>query len=84
MLKGKADFVLGDVRKLSSLPEIQAKSADIAVFMLSIQDMDPLDEVLAAAAWALKADGRVSSSLCCTRRFRYRGRAAGVSIRGAN
>ena len=57
--KGAAQFILGDVRKLSSLPEVQAKSADVAVFMLSIQDMDPLDEVLAAAAWALKADGRI-------------------------
>jgi ubiquinone/menaquinone biosynthesis C-methylase UbiE len=56
---GRAQFILGDVRKLSALPELQAKSADLAVFMLSIQDMDPLDEVLAAAAWALKADGRI-------------------------
>jgi len=47
------------VRKLGSLPEVQAGSADVAVFMLSIQDMDPLDEVLAAAAGALKADGRI-------------------------
>ncbi len=51
--------MLGDVRKLSTLPDIQAGSADVAVFMLSIQDMDPLGEVLAAAAWALKPDGRV-------------------------
>ena len=58
-VKGKAGFVLGDVRKLRSLPEIQAKSADIAVFMLSVQDMDPLDEVLAAAAWALKPASRI-------------------------
>ena len=57
--KGKAQFVLGDVRKLSSLSEVQANSADVAVFMLSIQDMDPLDEVLAAAAWALKPAARV-------------------------
>ncbi len=57
--RGKADFVLGDVRKLSTLPDVQAGSADVAVFMLSIQDMDPLSEVLAAAAWALKPDGRV-------------------------
>ena len=57
--KGKAQFILGDVRKLDSLPEIQANSADIAVFMLSIQDMDPLSEVLAAAAWALKPAARL-------------------------
>ncbi len=61
--KGKAqfapEFIVGDVRKLSSLPEIQAGSADVAVFMLSIQDMDPLSEVLAAAAWALKPAARI-------------------------
>jgi len=57
--KDTAQFIAGDVRKLSSLPEIGAKSADVAVFMLSIQDMDPLEEILAAAAWALKADGRI-------------------------
>ena len=61
--EGKAQFapkfIVGDVRKLSSLPEIQAGSADVAVFMLSIQDMDPLSEVLAAAAWALKPAARI-------------------------
>lgn len=57
--KEAAQFVLGDVRKLSTLPEVQAGSADVAVFMLSIQDMDPLNEVLEAAAGALKADGRI-------------------------
>ncbi len=55
---GAAQFILGDVRKLGALPEVQT-GADVAVFMLSIQDMDPLDEVLAAAAGALKADGRI-------------------------
>jgi len=57
--KDDAQFVLGDVRKLSTLPDVRAKSADVAVFMLSIQDMDPLDEVLEAAVWALKEGGRV-------------------------
>ena len=54
-----AQFILGDVRKLGELSEIKESSADVAVFMLSIQDMDPLDEVLKAASWALKPDGRV-------------------------
>ena len=57
--RGAAQFVMGDVRKLSTLPELQAKRADIAVFMLSVQDMDPLGEVLEAAAWALKDGGRI-------------------------
>jgi SAM-dependent methyltransferase len=54
-----AQFILGDVRKLASLTEIQAGGADVAVFMLSVQDMDPLEEVLAAAAWALKPAARI-------------------------
>ena len=33
--------------------------ADAAVFLMSIQDMGPLDEVLAAAAWAVKDTGRI-------------------------
>ncbi|CAA9557469.1 MAG: hypothetical protein AVDCRST_MAG86-311 [uncultured Truepera sp.] len=57
--KNAAQFVLGDVRKLDELPEVKEGSADVAVFMLSIQDMDPLGDILKAAAWALKPDGRV-------------------------
>ncbi len=55
----KAQFIVGDARKLSSLPELQAGHADVAVFMLSIQDMNPLGEILAAAAWALKPASRI-------------------------
>lgn len=57
--KGDAQFILGDVRKLRELPELKPQSADIAVFMLSIQDMDPLHEVLQAAVWAIKPGGRI-------------------------
>jgi ubiquinone/menaquinone biosynthesis C-methylase UbiE len=57
--KGAAQFILGDARKLRELKELREKSADVAVFMLSIQDMDPLNEVLEAAAWAVKPDGRI-------------------------
>jgi SAM-dependent methyltransferase len=52
-------FVHGDVRRLATLPEMRAGSFDGAVFMLSIQDMNPLDDVLSAAAWALCRRGRV-------------------------
>lgn len=57
--KDTAQFIVGDVRKLSSMPKIEAESADVAVFMLSIQDMNPLGEILAAAAWALKPASRI-------------------------
>ncbi len=54
-----AKFVLGDARKLLSLPGIKAGTFDAAVFLLSVQDMDPLVPVLQAAADALRPGGRV-------------------------
>jgi ubiquinone/menaquinone biosynthesis C-methylase UbiE len=55
----RARFVQGDAARLAHLPELDAASFDAAIFMLSIQDMDPLEDVLGSAAWALKPGGRV-------------------------
>ena len=52
-------FLCGDVRHLNALPEIRAGTFDAVTFLLSLQDMDPLAHVLAAAAWALVPGGRV-------------------------
>jgi len=52
-------FMVGDARKLAGIPGVQAASFDAAVFLLSLQDMDPLEPVLTSAAWALKPGGRV-------------------------
>ncbi len=52
-------FLCGDVRNLHALPEIRAGTFDGVTFLLSLQDMDPLAHVLAAAAWALVPGGRV-------------------------
>ncbi|GAC1470648.1 MAG: hypothetical protein PVSMB7_21610 [Chloroflexota bacterium] len=52
-------FLVGDARKLNSLPGMNEESFDAAVFLLSLQDMDPLEEALAGVAWALRAGGRV-------------------------
>jgi SAM-dependent methyltransferase len=52
-------FLVGDARALSRLRELEAASFDGAVFMLSIQDMDPLEDVIASAAWALREGGRL-------------------------
>lgn len=54
-----ARFVVGDARALNRVPGLQAGSYDAAVFLLSIQDMDPLEPVLASAAWALRRSGRI-------------------------
>jgi SAM-dependent methyltransferase len=52
-------FLLGDTRDLAALPQLAGDRFDAVTFLLSIQDMDPLDDVLASAAWALKPGGRV-------------------------
>ncbi len=52
-------FLLGDARQLRRHPQLQPAMFDAAVFLLSIQDMDPLDAVLQEAAAILKAKGRI-------------------------
>jgi SAM-dependent methyltransferase len=56
---GSARFVVGDTRDLRSLAEVGEAQFDAAVFLLSIQDMEPLEPVLAEMAWALKPAARV-------------------------
>lgn len=56
--KRQGNFLCGDVRHLQRLHQVEAHSFDAAVFLLSIEDMNPLDQVIAAAAWALRDDGR--------------------------
>lgn len=52
-------FITGDARWLSSIPQLHPEEFDAAVYLLSIQDMAPLDDVLESVAWAIKAGGRV-------------------------
>jgi SAM-dependent methyltransferase len=52
-------FLLGDARCLCEIPGLRPGSFDAAVFMLSIQDMDPLDQVIKSTAWALREGGRL-------------------------
>jgi len=57
-IKG-ARFLVGDARRLPAVAGLEPASFDAAVFLLSIQDMDPLDEVVRSVTWALKARARV-------------------------
>lgn len=52
-------FLWGDACDLPSIPGLQPATFDGAVFLLSIQDMDPLPSVLESVAWALRGGGRV-------------------------
>lgn len=52
-------FLLGDATRLARVPALRGGSFDAAVFLLSIQDIDPLDDALDSAAWALREGGRV-------------------------
>jgi ubiquinone/menaquinone biosynthesis C-methylase UbiE len=49
-----ARFVEGDARRLHAVSGLDAHGYDAAVFLLSIQDMDPLDEVVRSVDWALR------------------------------
>lgn len=52
-------FEQGDARDLVGTTSAQPGSRDVAVFLLSVQDMDPLDQVFASAVRVLKPAGRV-------------------------
>jgi ubiquinone/menaquinone biosynthesis C-methylase UbiE len=52
-------FIQADAANLDRTAELQAASFDAVVFLLSIQDIDPLEGALRSAAWALKPGGRV-------------------------
>jgi ubiquinone/menaquinone biosynthesis C-methylase UbiE len=52
-------FVLADAAKLGAASDLPSGCFDAVAFLLSIQDMDPLDEVLRAAAQVLRPGGRL-------------------------
>lgn len=52
-------FLQADAATLDKNPHLEAHSFDAVVFLLSIQDMNPLDDVVRSAHWALKSQGRI-------------------------
>lgn len=52
-------FLQGDAARLHDISFIKADFFDAVTYLLSLQDMDPLDNVLRSAAWALKPGGRL-------------------------
>lgn len=55
----EAQFIQGDARRLAMVKGIEAGKFDAVTFLLSIEDMDPLAQVVDSAAWALREGGRV-------------------------
>jgi SAM-dependent methyltransferase len=53
-------FFVGDVRRMALVAGLGPASHDAAVFLLSIQDMDPLGPVLDSVAWALRPTSRIA------------------------
>jgi len=54
-----ARYMVGDARRLPAVAGIEPGSFDAAVFLLSIQDMDPLQDVVRGVDWALRPESRV-------------------------
>lgn len=52
-------FLVGDATRLAALPVLHKEEFDAASFLLSIQDIDPLDAAVASAGWALRPGGRL-------------------------
>jgi SAM-dependent methyltransferase len=54
-----ARFLVGDARRLPAVAGLEEGGYDAAVFLLSIQDMNRLDEVARGMDWALRPNGRI-------------------------
>ncbi len=52
-------FYVGDSRRLKEIKGVDKECFDAAVFLLSVQDMDPLKEVFENVSWALKRESRL-------------------------
>ena len=55
----EARFLVGDARRLAAVSGLEPGAHDAAVFLLSIQDMGPLDDVVRGVDWALADRSRV-------------------------
>jgi ubiquinone/menaquinone biosynthesis C-methylase UbiE len=56
---GRGQFYVADARQVDARPEVAGRPFDAAVFLLSLQDMDPLEVVLASVARVLSPAGRI-------------------------
>lgn len=52
-------LLVGDAARLASSSSLRREGFDAASFLLSLQDIDPLEAALASARWALRPGGRL-------------------------
>ncbi len=55
-----ARFMVADVTRLPANPDLRPGTFDAATFLLSLQDIDPLERAIRSAAWLLKPGGRLA------------------------
>ncbi len=55
----EGSFFTAEATKLSTIPQLAAKKFDCVVFMLSIQDMNPLGKIIEEASKLLETNGRL-------------------------
>lgn len=55
----EGEFYIGDAARLTAIPEIKEHTYDVAVFLLSLQDIKPHTSAIAGAAQLLKDTGRM-------------------------
>ncbi|MCA9889495.1 MAG: methyltransferase domain-containing protein [Anaerolineae bacterium] len=56
----QGQFIVADARRLKSHSSIEPAAYDACAFLLSIQDMNPLADVIHSATYALRPGGRVA------------------------
>lgn len=57
---GSGRFVVADATRLAEVPGLETGGFDAAAFLLSLQDIDPLDAAIASAALMLRPSGRLA------------------------
>ena len=57
--QNRGEFMLGDATRLRALGLVRGDSFDAVTFLLSIQDIEPLESALESAAYTLRGGGRV-------------------------
>lgn len=55
----RGTFHVADVTRLKAAPAFRPAACDAALFLLSIQDIDPLAEAITTASWLLRPGGRL-------------------------